>query len=442
MNTDETTYLYYEEQNLGSIQPGSKDINVKCILIGKIFPRLIKNKDRMVLNITVRDLHDFVNVVIWGGKNYIDSIYNQFHIGNGIELISANAENKTDNDVFRPSTPCSYFLVLTEGKSLIKSMDIWSMVNFNRIVSIPVVQNPLDYYYIQDIISSGELYVGESINILAAVKNIGIISEFQSKKNGKLYKKLDVKLFDITSEEIQFIIWDEALIEYALTWVPKQTVLFVVDAKIIFNKFRNLPAISTTGKTLITINPMTKEGFELHKYTETVTFKNQNDNAFFDIMLAQDKLKSSEIKQKMKYGKDFICIFVGFLTFFDIDGENRSVVTNIKRIKSDVTSSAMLASTNIEGKSENYFSINMDLTDNEGTIECCWLSNKVAEIMLGCTADEYLRCSNNYKTERKWHYLFEKCKFIIKVMHVIKDSKLRCVIKVLSCARATVDDLK
>ena len=49
--------------------------------------------------------------------------------------------------------------------------------------------------------------------------------------------------------------WGEEIVDYALSWVPLETVLFVADVRISFDNFRQSMLATCDSKTVFTPNP-------------------------------------------------------------------------------------------------------------------------------------------------------------------------------------------
>ncbi|XP_022174096.1 meiosis-specific with OB domain-containing protein-like [Myzus persicae] len=95
---------------LNSIFPGTTNILVVGIIIAKQYPKVIvskqDNKEKSVFSFTIRDSpDDVVNISVWGSNDYTRRLYNDFKIGDVVDLINSNVTYNMDiKDKYMPKS--------------------------------------------------------------------------------------------------------------------------------------------------------------------------------------------------------------------------------------------------------------------------------------------------------------------------------------------------
>ncbi|XP_044034344.1 meiosis-specific with OB domain-containing protein isoform X2 [Siniperca chuatsi] len=400
------------------------------------------------------DVKSFPDRKTWGNDGYIIGLSNSFIIGDCVVIDNPLVSNKDPEkgDRFCPTTPSLYRLLVTEAHSqvcLCADMD-----TINRL--LPLIHLPVkdsrDFYSLGDIVANGQRLDGTVINILAAVKSIGELKQFTTSDRRK-GQRLEVKLFDDSVSSFPLVCWDREAIQLVQTLIPKETVLFIADAKISFDRFRNGMAATANSKTIITVNPDTREASLLFSYAKEVSESGalDQDEKPEDVPVDSitDVYTVSQLKQKaLENPEAFFGITYSFISKLDLDSSVSKVIrTRCSRCKFQVTEDVQCCTNQLCPGRDQAFSANtgfdllVDFTDHTGTLHACSLRSPVAETTLGCTTEEFTSLTDDGRTAMKWKFLLERCKIYVKIL---PSTKMRTGIRgiVLACSLADPGEVK
>ncbi|KAF0025214.1 hypothetical protein F2P81_022095 [Scophthalmus maximus] len=469
---------------ISELHPNFSHPKVTGIVIGKTdvksFPdRKNVGADRFTFGFTVKDSPDFfINVAAWGNDFYVNGLSNSFSIGDCVTIENPLVASKDPEkgDRFCPTTPSLYRLLVSEAHSQVcLCADVGTIDRMLLLIHLPV-KDPGDFYSLGDIVANGQQLDGTVINILAAVKSnidcahikfksyhnilvmvhssginqtvfsssshtlIALDSGFSADfffttgepkqfttSDGRKGQRLEVKLFDDSVSSFPIICWDREAIQFAQTWIPKETVLFIADAKISFDSFRSGMAATVNSKTIITVNPDTREASLLFSYAKQLCESGALDqdekpeNVSVDAII--DVYTVSQLKQKaQKSPEAFFGITYSFISKLDLDSSVSKVIrTRCSMCKFQVTEDAQSCTNQLcQGRDQasllatTGFDLLVDLTDHTGTLHACTLRSPVAEKALGCTPIEFTSLTDDERTAMKWKFLLERCKIYVK----------------------------
>uniref|UniRef100_A0A8C9YRP8 Meiosis specific with OB-fold n=1 Tax=Sander lucioperca TaxID=283035 RepID=A0A8C9YRP8_SANLU len=230
--------------------------------------------------------------------------------------------------------------------------------------------------------------------------------------------------------------WDREAIQLVQTLIPKETVLFIADAKISFDSFRNGMTASVNSKTIITVNPGKISQRHLHKHSLS-----------YNLDSITDVYTVSQVKQKTQENPEvFFGITYGFISKLDLDSSVSKVIkTRCSRCKFQVTEDKQ-SCTNLlcPGRdqalaSSTGFDLLVDITDHTGTLHSCALRSPVAEQTLGCTVKEFTSLTDDERTAMKWKFLLERCKIHVKVLQLLVLCRVGLI---LACSVADPGEVK
>lgn len=180
--------------------PGVLSKKVIGLVIAKTEARSFpdkKNAGQMRYNhsFTIRDTaDDFVNVTVWGGETFVENISQTFRTGDIIEINNCMVQTKQNNEYeenFRPSTPTSVQLAVSETHSTVTPFQGSDFTEFSSIAYLPV-KDANDYYTLGDIIANGNNLHGRYINILSVVREAGVTKDITT-KTGRQMKRREAK---------------------------------------------------------------------------------------------------------------------------------------------------------------------------------------------------------------------------------------------------------
>ncbi|KAM3591504.1 uncharacterized protein V6R79_002800 [Siganus canaliculatus] len=405
--------------------------------------------DRFTFGFTVKDSPDFfINVTAWGNDGYINELARSFSVGECViienPLVSTKDQEKGEK--FCPTTPSLYRLLVTEAHSqiyLCADMDI--VDKLQPLIHLPV-KDSRDFYSLGDIVANGQKLDGTMINILAAVKSIGELKLFTTSDKRK-GQRLEVKLFDDSVSSFALICWDREAIQVVQTLIPKETVLFIADARISFDSFRNGMVATVNLKTIITVNPDTREASLLFSFAKQMAESGalDQDEKMEDMPVDSitDVYTVSQLKQKSQDTPDaFFGITYSFISKLDLNSALSKVIrTRCTRCKFQVTDDELSCTNQLcPGRDQIFsastgFDLAVDLTDHTGTLQACSLRSPVAERTLCSTTDEFASLTDDQRTAMKWKFLLERCKIHLKIL---PSTRMRSGIRaeVLACSLA------
>ncbi|XP_041672213.1 meiosis-specific with OB domain-containing protein isoform X2 [Cheilinus undulatus] len=445
---------------ISELHPNFSHPKLAGIIIGKSdiksFPdRKNIGEDRYTFSFTVRDSHDFfINVTAWGHDAYIIGLANSFSIGDcvAIENPLVSSKDSEKGDRFCPTTPSPYRLLVSETHSQVHlCADTDTIDRLLPLIHLPV-KDSRDFYSLGDILANGQSLDSTVLNILAAVKSIGELKEFTT-SDGRRGQRLEVKLFDDSVSSFPLVCWDRETIQLVQALIPKETVLFIADAKISFDSFRKGMTATANLKTIITVNPDTREASLLYSYAKEVSESGALDQdekpEDMPVESITDVYTVSQLKQKAQETPEaFFGITYSFISKLDLDSSVSKVIrTRCSRCKFQVTEDAESCSNQLcPGRDQIFsasigFDLFVDFTDHTGTLHACTLRSPVAEKVLGCSTEEFTSLTDDGRTAMKWKFLLERCKIHIKIFPSSRmKSGMRGV--VLACALADPGEVK
>ncbi|KAM7371060.1 hypothetical protein PAMP_010558 [Pampus punctatissimus] len=446
--------------SISELHPNFSHPKLAGIIIGKTDVRSFPDRknigvDRFTFGFTIKDSPDFfINVTAWGNDGYINGLSNSFIIGDCVTIENPLVSNKDleKGDRFCPATPSLYRLLVTEAHSQVYLCTDMDAINrLLPLIHLPV-KDSRDFYSLGDIVANGQRLNGSVINILAAVKSIGEPKQFTT-SDGRKGQRLELKLFDDSVSSLPLICWDREAIQLVQTLIPKETVLFIADAKISFDSFRNGMTATVNSKTVITVNPDTREASLLFSYAKEVSESgamDQDDKAEdMPVDSITDVYTVNQLKQKAQENSEaFFGITYSFISKLDLDSSVSKVIrTRCSRCKFLVTDDTLSCTNQLcPGRGQSFstiigFDLLVDFTDHTGTLHACTLRSPVAENTLGCTIEEFTRLTDDERTAMKWKFLLERCKVYVKIL---PSMKMRTGIRgvVLACSLADPGEVK
>uniref|UniRef100_A0A3P9PN42 Meiosis-specific with OB domain-containing protein n=1 Tax=Poecilia reticulata TaxID=8081 RepID=A0A3P9PN42_POERE len=427
------------------------------VIIGKTDVRSFPDRknieiERFTFGFTIRDSAEFfINVTAWGGEAFISGLADSFSIGACviIENPLVSTKDPEKGDKFCPATSSHYRLLLTETHSQVSVCgDGASVERLLPLLHLPV-KDSRDFYSLADIVANGQQLDGTVINILAAVKLIGETKQFVT-SDGRRGQRLELKLFDDSVSSFPLISWDREAIQLLQNLVPRETVLFVADAKMSFDSFRGSMVATVSSKTIITVNPDTREASLLFSYVKDLSESGalDQDEALEDPPVASITavFTVKQLKEKARENAEpFFGLAYGFVSKLDLDSSVSKVVrTRCARCRFLVQQELQRCSNPLCPGGERpltAFDLLVDVTDHTGTLQACSLRGPVAEQTLGCTTEEFVGLTDGQRTALKWRFLLERCKIYLKILPSARmKSGMRGTI--LGCSLADPGEVK
>uniref|UniRef100_A0A673J2D2 Meiosis-specific with OB domain-containing protein-like n=1 Tax=Sinocyclocheilus rhinocerous TaxID=307959 RepID=A0A673J2D2_9TELE len=380
------------------------------VIIGKTDSRGFPDRknfgsERFTFSFTIKDSPEhFINVSAWGNEEYIHGLSSRFQIGDCVVIENPLVVTKDyeKEERFCPSTPSTYRLLVTETHSSIRiCSDLETEARILPLFHMPI-KDSRDFYSLGDITANGESLDGHIINILAAVQSIGE-EKFFTKSDGRKGQRLEIKLFDDTGKSFPFVCWDKETIRLVQTLTQRETVLFIADARITFDSFRNCMTATATSKTIITLNPDTAEANQLYtcirELLEAGGLDDQDilsgdDVQYKSLDSISDVLTVEKLKARsQEHAEVFHCIIFGFITSLELNSSISKVIHNFStsakckfRIneESQTCSNDACPNQGQQLQATEGFDLLVDISDHTGTVQSCNLTGTVAEKTLGC----------------------------------------------------------
>ncbi|XP_028395355.1 meiosis-specific with OB domain-containing protein-like [Dendronephthya gigantea] len=347
-NVEKQSNLTSERTFLRDLSPGSTNKVLVGVVISKLSVHSFPDKknpgsERYSLGFTIRDSPmDYVNVTCWGNGPFINDIAKSFKINDVVEIRNPQVSPKQASDYeqqWKPWTPSNVQLNVSETHSTVSLYSGWDLNDMNVLLHTPVKENG-DYCVIDDILTSGQNLHGDHLNVLVAVKHVATPKDIMTKR-GKQVQKCDVQVFDETCHSFPMLIWDENIIEMAVSWIPGETVLFIADLKIVYDDYKNAMSSVCDNRTIITVNPDTRQAHQLYSYAQTpeilngLTMENNGGGKGFNLDGITDVYTIQQMKQCItKAGEDngrpsddITGIVFAFLTKFNIDDNTDNILT-------------------------------------------------------------------------------------------------------------------
>ncbi|KAM9715521.1 meiosis-specific with OB domain-containing protein isoform 2-T2 [Menidia menidia] len=442
---------------ISELHPNLSHPKVVGIIIGKTDVKSFPDRknleiDRFTFGFTVKDSPDFfINVTTWGNDGYVNRLADSFSIGDCVIIENPLVSNKDPEkgDKFCPSTPR---LLVTETHSQVcLCADLDVIDRLLPLIHLPA-KDSRDFYSLGDIVANGQKLDGTIINILAAVKSIRERKQFTT-SDGREGQRLEVKLFDDSVSSFPLICWDRETIRLLQTLVARETVLFISDVKISFDSFRSCMQATANSKSIITVNPDTREASLLFSYAKEVLESGALDQDEVPEDLPVHSITEvytvSQLKQKAReHPEAFFGITYSFISRLDLDSSVSKVIKiRCSICKVQVTEDMQNCSNQLcSGRDQAFsatsdFDLLVDFTDHTGTLQSCNLRGPVAEQTLGCTTDQYTALTDDQRTALKWTFLLERCKIYVKIL---PSPKMKSGIKavILACSLADPGEVK
>ncbi|XP_073346025.1 meiosis-specific with OB domain-containing protein [Pagrus major] len=445
---------------ISELHPNFSHPKVAGIVIGKSDVKSFPDRknigvDRFTFSFTVKDSPDFfINVTAWGNDGYINVLSGSFSVGDCVTIENPLVATKDPEkgERFCPTTPSLYRLLVAEAHSQVYlCADTDTMDRLLPLIHLPV-KDSRDFYSLGDIVANGQKLDGTVINVLAAVKSIGEPKHFTTSDRRK-GQRLEVKLFDDSVSSFPLVCWDREAIQLVQTLIPKETVLFIADAKISFDSFRNSMAATVNSKTIITVNPDTREASLLFSYAKEASESGalDQDEKPEDVTVDSitDVYTVTQLKEKAQENPEaFFGITYSFISKLDLDSSISKVIrTRCSRCKFQVIEDAQSCTNQLcPGRDQAFsastgFDLLVDFTDHTGTLHGCALRSPVAEQALGYTTDEFTKLTDDQRTAMKWKFLLERCKIYVKIL---PSTPMRSGIRgvILACTLADPGEVK
>ncbi|CAG0888440.1 unnamed protein product [Darwinula stevensoni] len=407
---------------LAELSLGLAQTLVVALVVAKQEPRTVllkkhksKGRDddteRTVLKFTIRDSEvDVVNVSCWGPKSMVHDLNDLFHIGDVVEIFNAEIQLRSafDNrDQYEPFTTNPFHLNLVEGHTTLGcySGDWSPFIPLFRLPTRPPSEFLPLFDLVRKVESSHAPYV---TNMLAVVRKIGDVKDFTG-----------------------------------------SMVVYVSDATVKWDSYRNSVTAATSSRTVVTFNPECREAQQLEGFISTGALKlttNDEERTLPDAISGITTIYGNvaEVKKELESGLEVSGILYALISHFDLDGPvslvlyKCSLCGNINRSGDEDCSNQECGAT--LDTFHPFYSFQMSLTDPSGTLNNCRLTPSVAESITGVKVEGFLLMEESQRTQMKWDYLMERFKIYFQARPSQKASFPAPSVRILALEPVTWDE--
>nr|XP_001813294.2 PREDICTED: meiosis-specific with OB domain-containing protein isoform X2 [Tribolium castaneum] len=441
------------------MEPDMDNILIVAIIIGKQRPRkfLDKTKEteqyKAVWTFTVRDSpRDYINVTYWGSSDDVCTASDKYYTGDVVEIrnprINVRKFNET-GEQFCPIVSSPYSLTLNEHSTIFPFNGDTSFLT--KLLNFPT--KPLTAFVpLRDIRNEGANLKERFVDILGAIRSVGNVRTITTKR-GQQMQLREIVIFDHTSSGLKISIWDPDIITRASMWKPRETILFITDAKVEWSMFLKTYCAAVTGRSIITENPLGQEAATLANYAKSAPLTTADimdqfitelpdPESIQNVMCVQQVFaKIRNLQENAVSDSQLTALMFVFITQLDLDGLSpvtrtkcaycKSFLANEKSICENSECSTFLGKT--PNNVEVSFNINVHLSDHTGTLKNCRLTGTSAEQVLNCSVQRFVKMTDSQKCELKWKFLLERC--AVRILAVM-SSRLNPRIVIISCSQA------
>lgn len=110
-------------------------------------------------------------------------------------------------------------------------------------------------------------HIGGFINCLVIIKTAPSKRTLIT-KSGRQATNCEFEVMDSSKEVVRLVMWLDSLADLTYSLTPKQTLLFLTDAKVKLDTFTESISLEATTKTIITVNPDIKPAHDLYAFAQ------------------------------------------------------------------------------------------------------------------------------------------------------------------------------
>ncbi|XP_022219817.2 protein hold'em [Drosophila obscura] len=453
--SQKTKYL-----RLAEMQPTMTNYSAVVLIISKSSPNWFLDKfsgsERGVITLTVRDsISHITNCKCWGQRSCVDEYNAMLHIGDVVDIVGAKVMSLSipHEPRYQPQATLSCALTINEGYGHIvrhDSDDVPTTEALKQLIHKPhkPLGSTLDLVDVCCGTGLQERLLNAYVDLLVVVAAIRPLRELKrklapscGKDNGPL-QCLELIVIDASCPDGMLLsLWQPEWIRRAKHWQPRKTVLHLIDVRISYSDYYRCPVLNHANCTLIYDDPQAAGGdcAALLSFAATVLLpKNFDQSVQTDLANLptaceiQTQMTSKQIYSRAEgelgnaITDQFTAVIYCMVTKFDIDGLSMNTSKKctkcqrlVPRNQSDCASEACQLEFSLESngpRHSSFININIQLSDQTGTLVESRLSGHVAERLMGIKADDFQRLSERARTELKWRFLLKyfEVKLLIK----------------------------
>ncbi|KAI8035283.1 protein hold'em [Drosophila gunungcola] len=440
-------------QRLAKMQPTMTHFSTVALIVSKSSPNIFYDKmsgiERGVLTLTIRDSpNDLTICKCWGQRACVDEYAAMFHIGHVVDVVDAKVmslpEAPPGEQRYHPQTTLSSALVVNEGYGYVvrhNSDDSDTIMVLQQLLQRPIkpLAAALKLADVRSGLGSPEKMIATYVDLLVAVAAVRPVREIKRKVPAAGHSKvqdllhcLEVIVIDASCPEGMLLsIWQADWIRRAQQWQPRRTLLHLVDVRVSYSDFHRCPVLSHSNCTLMGENPLMagEDCRLLLAFAATVPLKSfdgcaqaELDNlpaaASIQVQMTVRQIYSrAEGELQDASTSQFTSVLYGMVTKFDLDGFSkhinrkctaceRLIPRNLEDCSTEACRMEFLLA-NDGPRYTSYFNINIQLSDQTGTLVETRLAGNPAERILGLRAEDFERLAERDKSKLKWRFLLK-----------------------------------
>ncbi|BFG01108.1 protein hold'em [Drosophila madeirensis] len=444
---------------LVEMQPTMTNFSAAVLIISKSSPNLFLDKlsgsERGVITLTVRDsMSHITNCKCWGQKSFVDKYNAMLHIGDVVDIVGAKVMSLSTpgEPRYQPQATLSCTLTVNEGSGHIvrhDSDDLPTIETLQQLIHKPHKPLGSTLNLVEACLGIGlhERNLNAYVDLLVVVAAVRPVRELK-RKLSQSYKKdngplqcLELIVMDASCPNgILLSLWHAEWIRRAKHWQPRKTVLHLIDVRISYSDYYRCPVLNHANCTLLYEDPQAAGGDcdALLSFAASVlpmSFDQSDQTDLADLPTAcqiQTKMTTKQIYSRAEGELSnaatdrFTAVLYCMVSKFDIDGYSMNTSKKcttcqnlVPRNQSDCVREEcqLLFSLESNGpRHSSFININIQLSDQTGTLVESRLSGHVAERVMGIKASDFQRLSEGAKIELKWRFLLKyfEVKLLIK----------------------------
>ncbi|KAH8367893.1 hypothetical protein KR084_003926 [Drosophila pseudotakahashii] len=454
-------------QRLTEMQSTMTHFSAVVLIVSKSSPNIFYDKmsgtERGVLTLTIRDSpKHLTNCKCWGQRACVDEYAAMLQIGHVVDIVGAKVmaipKASPGERRYQPQETLSCALVVNEGSGYVVRHDSNDPAGRIRYLA-QLLHHPIKplgaVLKLSDVRSAPECpdkMITSYVNLLVVVAAVRPVRQIKRKLTSKVQDALqclEVIVIDASYPEGMLLsVWQPDWIRRAQQWEPRRTVLHVVDVRVSFSDFHRCPVLSHSNCTLICEHPQAagEDCRLLLAFAATVPLKSfdgsaqaeldnlpagQTSRILYYVHILSGLLVAASIQAQMTvrqiYSRaegelqdassiQFTAVLYGMVTKFDLDGfashVNRNTVCQrlIPQNQEDCAGEACQMEFLVGSEGPRYtshFNINIQLSDQTGTLIETRLAGSPAERILGLRAEDFEQLAERDKGQLKWRFLLK-----------------------------------
>ncbi|ALC48614.1 hdm [Drosophila busckii] len=465
-----TGYKSKNTLRLVEMCPTMTSFSTVVLIISKsksnIFLDKLSHDQRGVITFTVRDSkQDITHCKCWGSKASVDEYQAMLQIGDVVDIVGAKVmalmPPAAGDQRYQPRGTLNCALVVNDGHGYVvkhKPDDVQTIERLRQLAQHPhkPLSSTLRLADVRCAVPGAPAAYVDLLVVLAAARPVRELKrKTPGRQDNSLLHCLELLVSDASCPEGMILsLWHADWIRRAQRWRPRQTLLHLIDVRVAHSTYQGCPVLSYTSCTLIYEQPLPQSP----ECQQLLAFATNMPLPSFDMpgptnvdqlpaaheiqvpMTVRQIYARAEGELQSSTSEQFTAVLYAMVTKFDIDGFSSCFSKKCKYCQrlmpqnsSECSNELCLLefSLNCSGARYDYFfNINIQFSDQTGSLVETRLSGGIAEQLLGVSANAFQQLSEQRKSQLKWRFLlkyFETKLFIRKPNALRKQLTLSVV---------------